>query len=311
VAHACLVGWADEHACPVVDPRSLGSGAGGDLLPRLRRNGGGAGIGTQLAQEASGRGEHPLVDRDREHIRHAPPNQKGAQLGLLAVHLITGDPLGRYAGVHSPGEHCHSQLGLGRELHPITNPGLGTTLPVGGPRRRQVELPVQERRTQRRRIGQEHPDLSVLDPSRRARVLPGHPGGLGALLQEPRLIDHQHTPGVAQVLHDILTQIITDQVSIPVGRHQQPLHPIRAGLPSPFGQRPGVLTLHRRQQTTHVRGHTPPRLGPGEPRPDPGMNLRQTLSPRRYLTHIQIIDHPGTIPTPSVKETATRRTTSE
>lgn len=97
------------------------------------------------------------------------------------------------------------------------------------------------------------------------------------------------------MLDDVLTHVITNEVGVPVGRRQQPLHPVRRGLTGLLGQRPGVLPLHRQQQTPHIRRHPRPRLGPGEPRRDPGMDLLQPGRPDGYFGHrfghVQIIDH--------------------
>ncbi len=50
----------------------------------------------------------------------------------------------------------------------------------------------------------------VLHPARGARVLPLHPGGLDALLEEPGLIHHQHAISRAQMPGRIRPDIITD-----------------------------------------------------------------------------------------------------
>ncbi len=70
----------------------------------------------------------------------------------------------------------------------------------------------------------------------------------------------QHRLRIAQVLHHVVAQVITDPVRVPVRRRQQPLHPIRAGLTGQLGQRPAVLALQRRQQATQIRHHPLARL---------------------------------------------------
>ena len=78
-------------------------------------------------------------------------------------------------------------------------------------------------------IGQEDPDLAVLDPPRRPRILPRHPDGFGPLLQEARLVGDQHRLRIAQVLDDVGTQVITHRLRIPASGAQQPLHTV--GIP--------------------------------------------------------------------------------
>jgi len=167
---------------------------------------------------------------------------------------------GRHPSVQRAGEHPDRQLGLGRERHVLGHCGLLAPWPVLGPGLGQVQLPVKERATGRAGIAQEHPDLAVLDPARGAGVLPGHPRRSAALLQKPGLVDHQHRLRIAQVLHHVVAQVVTDPVRVPVRRCQQPLHPVRAGLTGQLGQRPAVPALQRRQQATQIRHHPLARL---------------------------------------------------
>jgi hypothetical protein len=73
------------------------------------------------------------------------------------------------------------------------------------------------------------------------------------------------------VLHDIATQIIPDQVWVPVGGGQQPLHPIGGGFPGVLSQLPTVLAADRAEQPTQVGQHPSAWLGAGEPTGDPGV----------------------------------------
>ena len=171
---------------------------------------------------------------------------------MLAVDLVAGDPAGRH-----PGVQC--RLSIRRpapawwRTRPRRDAGRGAPVAVLGPGPGQVQLPVDEGPPGRGGVGQEHPDLAVLDPPGGAGVLPGHPDRLGALLQEPGLVDHQHRIVVAEVLHDVVAQVVADRVGVPVGVVEQPLHRIRGGVPGLLGQRPAVLPLGRRQQAPHIR----------------------------------------------------------
>ena len=75
--------------------------------------------------------------------------------------------------------------------------------PIAEPALGQVQLPVDQRVPVAAGIGREHPHLAVLDPPGRPQVLPLHPSRLGALLEEPGLVHHQHRVGVAEVLYDV------------------------------------------------------------------------------------------------------------
>jgi hypothetical protein len=160
---------------------------------------------------------------------------------------------------------------------------------------RQIQLPIDEGAPGRGGIGQKHPDLAVLDPPGGAGVLPGHPGRLGALLQKPGLVDHQHRRVVTQLLHDVLAQVITHGVGVPGGVIEQPLHRIRGPVPGLLGQRPAVLALRRGQQAAHIHAGPDPRLGTGEPRTDPRQQLLQAHGPVLDLGHGDILGHPNTV----------------
>jgi hypothetical protein len=64
-----------------------------------------------------------------------------------------------------------------------------------------VELAVDEGVAPQPGVGEEHADLTVLDPSRGPRLLPLHAGRPVPLLEEAGLVEHEHGTGIAQVLH--------------------------------------------------------------------------------------------------------------
>ena len=88
------------------------------------------------------------------------------------------------------------QPGFGREFDLAADAGGAAPVPVGGPRFGEVELPVDQRVPGRARVGEEYPDLAILDPTGGAGVLALHPGRAGALLQEPGVVD-VNTPAVS------------------------------------------------------------------------------------------------------------------
>jgi hypothetical protein len=118
-------------------------------------------------------------------------------------------------------------------------------------------------------VAQEHADLAVLDAPRRAAALALHPGRLAALLQEARLVQHQHRIRVAQVLDDVGAQVVADRVGVPAHAREEVLHAVRRRVAGGLGQLPAVLALQGRQQPAQVGQGPPPRLGPGEARRDP------------------------------------------
>ena len=155
---------------------------------------------------------------------------------------------------------------------------LGPPVGVGGPLLGQVQLPIHQRPPLPAGIGQEDPDLAVLDPPGGAGILALHPGRLVALLEEPGLVHHQHPTRIAEALHDVVAHLITQPLGVPAGGGQQPLHPIWGRLSGLFGQLPAVLALNVAEQAAHKGSDPPADLGPGKPGADP---FAQSLELRR------------------------------
>ena len=95
-------------------------------------------------------------------------------------------------------------------------------------------------------VAQEHAHLRVLDPARRARILSLHPGRLGALLQEPGLVQHrhQHRRWVGQVFHHIALQVVPGRVRVPAHPRQELLHSVRRRVACGLGQLPAVVLTY-------------------------------------------------------------------
>lgn len=109
------------------------------------------------------------------------------------------------------------------------------------------------------------------------------------LLQEPGVVGDQHRIPVTEPLGDIGTEVVAYALDVPIGSPQQPLHPVRAHLASGLGQRPPVLALEARDQPGHILPGTTPRLRPGEPATDTGIQ-------RIQLRCNNIHNHPSKLP---------------
>jgi len=231
--------------------------------------------------------------------------QPVAQARVLPERLVRGEPAARQpAGAVDAFEHAHDQLGLGGELGLVRDPRRRAPLGVLGPRGGQVELAVDQRVPARRGVGQEHPQLTVVDLPGGAGVLPLHPGRPAALLDEPGVISDEHPTrrpahvtvtvgvgviGIAEPVQDVAAHVVTNPVDIPVRGPQQPLHPVRGHRPGVLGDRPAVLTFQTGEQTPHIRTNSRPRLRPREPRPDQPDNRVQPRHPPRKIHHAAII----------------------
>ena len=156
--------------------------------------------------------------------------------------------------------------------------------PVRGPALGQVERPIDQRPAVAAGIGQEHADLAVLDPPRRAAVLPLHAGRLAPFLTKP-VSSSTSTPRIAQMLDHIGPQIVAHRVRVPAHPAQELLHPVRRPIPGRLRQLPALLALHRRQQPLQIGRRPPPRLDPPEPRPQPRQQRRELRRPRRAVIH--------------------------
>jgi predicted nucleic acid-binding protein len=99
----------------------------------------------------------------------------------------------------------------------------------------------------RPRVGQEHPEVAVLDPPGPAAVLPLHPDRLRPLLEEAGLVDDQHAVRIAELIDHVRSEIIAYGVRIPPRGVQQTLDSLRTGLAEVLGQLPPVLPLRSLQ----------------------------------------------------------------
>ena len=167
----------------------------------------------------------------------------------------------------------------------IGHAGLGSARPVRGPTLRKIPSAVDERPAVAAGIGQEDPDLTVLNPPGGPAILPLHAGGLAPLLDEAGFVQDQHAAGIAQALGHIAPQIVADDVRIPAHPAQKLLHPVRRPVPGRLGQLPSVLALDRRHQPPQIRRRPPSWLDPPEPRRQTFQQGRELGRPGRAAIH--------------------------
>jgi hypothetical protein len=122
-------------------------------------------------------------------------------------------------------------------------------------------------------------DLGVLDAAGGAGVLALHPSCLGALLEIPGLVDDQHRIGIAEVLHEVVAEVVADPVVVPHRPGEQVLHPVGAGVAGVLGDRPAVLARQVRQQPVHECPGPLAWLHPAEPARHPAQQLLQPHLP--------------------------------
>lgn len=224
-----------------------------------------------------------------QHVGETVLFQPHPQVRDLPVGLVRGDPGERHLRGQRTLEHGHREPRLGGELHLVRHTGGAAAVPVDGPGLRQVELAVDQRVPASTGVDQEHPDPAVLHPPRGPGVLPLHPGRAGALLQEPGVVEDQHTGPVAELLDDVAAHVVADPVDVPVRGAQQPLHPVRRHRPGVLGQRPPVPALQPGEQAVDIRPDPPPGLGPPEPPSHPLHQRVQHTDPPTKIHHTAIL----------------------
>ena len=262
------------------------SGAGRASLPRPVTDQRGEVGGLVTAPVGAGQ---DVVAAGGQHERHLAGGQPAAEDPVLPERLVRGDPAVKDTGAVGAGQHVQSELRLGREPHPAGDTGGRAPVGVLGPRGRHVELAVHQRPAARGAIGQEHPELTVVDLPAGTGVLALHPGRAHALLDEPGVVGDPHPGVVPELVQDVSAQVITHSVDIPLGRAEQALHPVRGHCTRVLGQRPAVLTLQPREQPTQIRPDPAARLDPPEPARDQLHHRIQRRDPPSKIHHAVII----------------------
>src|SRR5262245_33912204 len=129
------------------------------------------------------------------------------------------------------------------------------------------------------RVSQEDSDLTILNAPGSPRILPPHACALGPLFQETSFVNHQNSIFITQMLHHILTQIISDLVRAPHGATEEMLRGIRGLVPGLFRELPAILSLHEAEQSAKVRHRPLAQFRAREPVTDQGGNFSEFLSP--------------------------------
>lgn len=105
---------------------------------------------------------------------------------VLTVDLVAGHPRGGAPSIQRRFDHLQGQTGLGGELHLLGNPGArpASGIPAPGALGK-VEPTVDQSPSPRRRVGEKHSDLGILDLTGSAGVLPLHPAERRPFFKNP------------------------------------------------------------------------------------------------------------------------------
>jgi hypothetical protein len=152
----------------------------------------------------------------------------------------------------------------------------------------QIQRTINQRTTTRTGQRQEHAHLTVLNATRRPRILTLHARRLVPLLQEPRLVHDQHTRVTLgqQVPPRVMHQLIPHRVGVPRRAVQQSLDRVRRRIAHVLGRLPPVLPPHRPQQPPHVRRRPLTQVATTETPADLFDQLLEVTSPSLNRTRV-------------------------
>ena len=98
-----------------------------------------------------------------------------------------------------------------------------------------------------------------------AGVLAGNAYALLALLEETGLVGDEHAALlIAEMLHDILPEVVAHEVGVPSRRVQEPLDALRVRFSHGLGQLPAILAFHPPEQAEQVALNPLPGFRAGE-----------------------------------------------
>src|SRR5262245_54862801 len=156
--------------------------------------------------------------------------QPHPQLPIITIDAIPRPPGGWDPRAEGAPAHLLRQLRCGRKGMLRWHPGPRAAALVVGPFLGHIEVTIKQDVPPGTRIGQEHPNLTILNAPRCAAILARHPSRPLAFFEKPRLIDDQHGLRGPQMLDHVGAQIVAEGISLPYRSSQYMLDPIRGGL---------------------------------------------------------------------------------
>jgi hypothetical protein len=128
-------------------------------------------------------------------------------------------------------------------------------------------------------IRKKHADLTILDPTRRPRVLSFHTNGLRPLLEESCLVNDQDGVRIAEAFDTIGPRIVANEIGLPLGPGDEAL-PVDGSLFAQFfGQLPTVLAFDAADQSAEITSGMPALLPMMESVTDPCGDIFNLIDP--------------------------------
>jgi hypothetical protein len=134
----------------------------------------------------------------------------------------------------------------------LRDTGHAAALGVCTPRFRKIEPPIQKCSSSRTGIGEEDPDLAIVNTTHGAAILTLNACGFIALLGKPSFIDAQDPFRFPKMLDDIGLEVVTDGIGLPRGAAEKILDAVRSRITGSFGELPAVFALQGSNQTTEI-----------------------------------------------------------
>src|SRR5919205_3190653 len=166
-----LHGTSQGQPAPLIPAERLRSHSSTESSPAVRRQSGQDRFDLVLLPATP----HILLARDGQDIGLCAPLQPHPQAPIIPIDTIARDPGCWHLRVESVLEHLARQLRLRGKRVLLRYASALTALAIIYPVFGQIECTIQQGMAPATGIGQEHPDLAVLDPPCCATILPRHP----------------------------------------------------------------------------------------------------------------------------------------
>src|SRR6266566_2188439 len=130
-----------------------------------------------------------------------------------------------------------------------------------------------------RYVAEKDADLTILHLSGRSAILHANASRFVTSFGKAAFINDQDGRLLAELLQDILAQIITHQIGIPDRLGQQALHAIRSSLSGMFSQLPAILAFNGTENALQIGQCAPTRFRSRKTRRNAGMETDERLCP--------------------------------
>src|SRR6266480_865705 len=130
-----------------------------------------------------------------------------------------------------------------------------------------------------RHVAEKDADLTILHLSGRSAILHANASRFVTSFGKAAFINDQDGRLLAELLQDVLAQIITHQIGIPDRLGKQAVHAIRSSFSGMFSQLPSILAFDGTEDALQIGQRPPTRFRSRKTRRNAGMQTRERLCP--------------------------------